>query len=192
MEKHFMITDDLMEKAKSYMPISEKRDLSRQIADLCLIPMKTAEQNRAGEKLLAMPNMRAEDMATKQILLLRTLLGFYFDIEVDSKADAYEQYDFYAGEHIYNQLERYKSTAWKNKAFDILSDFKEFRKFVDTEIFNIRANWNDPVARFTAAVQILSTPENIKELLGELQRTSDEYTEALRKQKKMMGDGKND
>ena len=131
-------------------------------------------------------------MATKQILLLRTLLGFYFDIEVTPEADAYEQYDFYAGEHIYNQLERYKSTAWKNKAFDILSDFKEFRKFVDTEIFNIRANWNDPVARFTAAVQILSTPENIKELWGELQRTSDEYTEALRKQKKMMGDGKND
>lgn len=186
--KNFIISDNLMEKAKSYMPLREKEDLAKQVADLCLVPMKTAEQNRAGEKLLAMPNMRGEDMALKQILLLNTLLGFYFDIEVDPEKDSYEQYDFYAGAHIFNQLERYKSTMWKNKAFDILSDFKEFRKMVDTEIFNIRANWNDPVARFTSAVQILSTPENVKTLLDELKKTSEEYTDALHRQKQIMGE----
>lgn len=190
--KNFIISDNLMESAKSYMPLREKKDLAKQIADLCLVPMKTAEQNRAGEKLLAMPNMRSEDMALKQILLLNTLLGFYFDIKVDPEKDSYEQYDFYSGAHIFNQLERYKGTMWKNKAFDILSDFKEFRKMVDTEIFNIRQNWNDPVARFTSAVQILSTPENVKALMDELKSTSEEYTEALHKQKLMMsGEGEN-
>ena len=183
-----------MRAAKSYMPLKMKEELAEQIADLCLVPMKTAEQNRAGEKLLAMPNLRAEDMARKNILLMNTFLGFYFDIQIDEKKDSYDLYDFYCGGNIINQIERFKShPELKNKSFDLLSDFKEFKKMVETEIFNIRANWNDPIGRFTAAVQILSTPDNIKELLGELQRTSDEYTEALHKQKKIMaGDGEND
>ena len=168
--KHFIITDELMENAVSYMPLQMKEDIARQIADLCLIPMKTAEQNKTGEKLLAMPYLRAENVAHKQMLLLRTLLSFYFDVEVDANENGYEQYDFYAGAHIYNQLERFKSTEYKAKAFDILSDFKEFRKMVETEIYNIRANWNDPIGRFTAAMQILSTPENIMALREELKK----------------------
>ena len=194
MMKTFIVTEEKMRAAKSYMPLKMKEELAEQIADLCLVPMKTAEQNRAGEKLLAMPNLRAEDMARKNILLMNTFLGFYFDIQIDEKKDSYDLYDFYCGGNIINQIERFKShPELKNKSFDLLSDFKEFKKMVETEIFNIRANWNDPIGRFTAAVQILSTPDNIKELLGELQRTSDEYTEALHKQKKIMaGDGEND
>ena len=170
MENTFIITDEIMAKAKTYMPLADKEDLAKQIADLCLVPMKTAEQNKIGEKLLAMPYLRAEDMAQKQMLLLRTLLGFYFDVEVDPEENGYTQYDFYAGAHIYNQLERFKSTEYKTKAFDILSDFKDFKKMVDTEIYNIRANWNDPIGRFTAAMQILSTPENLKTLGEELKK----------------------
>lgn len=172
--KHFHITDEMMSKATTYMPLQSKQDIARQIADLCLVPMKTAEQNKPGEKILAMPYLRAEDTALKQVLLLRTLLGYYFDIEVEDTDNAQEQYDYYAGAHIFNQLERYKSTEYKASAFDILSDFKDFRKMVETEIYNIRANWNDPIGRFTSAIQLFSTPENIEAIKAELERTKKE------------------
>lgn len=168
--EHFIITDEIMERAKTYMPEQQKKELAKKIADLCLAPLKTAEQNKAGEKILAMPYLRGEDMSLKRILLLRALLGFYFDIEVDPNEDSYEQYDFYAGGHIYNQLERYKGTEYKSKAFDILFDFKEFKKTVETEIYNIRTNWNDSLGRIIAAVQVFSTPENIKALSEELKK----------------------
>lgn len=187
--EHFVVTKEMMSKALTYMPLESKVSLAKQIAELCIKDMKTADQNIPGEQILAMPYLKYEDTALKEVLILNTLLGYYLDVEVEiNDKVGYEQYDYYAGGHIYNQLERFKSdSTLRDKAFDLLSDFKVFRKMVDTEIYNIKVNNNDPVARFTSAVQILSTPENIKELVEVLKGESGEFVkkvEELKSEKK--------
>lgn len=106
----FIITKEMVLKAPTYMDLRTKESLSQSIAALCLKDMKIAYQNEAGQKALALPVLKKEDTALKTILLLNSFLGFYFDITLDSNEDSYEQYDYYAKSHPFNQLERLKPT----------------------------------------------------------------------------------
>lgn len=182
MEDFILSKEDLL-RARTYMPLSYKVSLARKIAQLCLVPMKTAEQNKAGEKLVPLPHIMEEDVAKKAILLQRVLLSFYFDIdmEVEGEIDGYEEYDRYASGHLLNQIERFKGDRdTKNAAFDLMEDYREFKKFVDTIIYNEKQNRNDPLARFTATIEILSTPENIQLLVDELAKTGDALAEKMK------------
>lgn len=179
--EYFELTKDMMLKAQTYMPLSAKEDLARQIAVACIRQMKTAEQNRPADKLLSLPLMTEEDCALKSILLMNTLLGFYFNIELEETDNPYERYDYYAGGHLMNQMERFKGDReTKDIAFDILEDFREFKKMVDTMVFNEKSNANDPLGRLSATIELLSTPENIKTLVEELQKSSDELADKVK------------
>lgn len=183
----FKITKELILKAKSYMPLEEKIAYSTSIAENCLRDYKTADQNRVGEKFLALPYLKGEDMGLKSVLLMNVLLGFYFDIELktsDNPDNVYKEYNKYASGNILNQIERFKSDVEiKDKVFDLIADYKDFKKMVDTEIYNLKALNNDPIARLSASIQILSTPENIKLLSEELKKATEEYENKLDEKK---------
>ena len=92
----FKITKEMIVKAKSYMPLQAKTAYAQSIAELCLKDYKTAEQNIEGEKFLALPYLKGEDMGLKSVLLINVLLGFYFDIEVkefENPEEVYKQFD---------------------------------------------------------------------------------------------------
>ena len=178
--ENFILTKDDILRAKTYMPLEAKVGLAREIANLCLVSMKTAEQNSAGEDLLPLPHIMEEDVAKKAVLLQNVLLSYYFDIEMEEAEDGYEQYDRYASGHLLNQIERFKGDReTKNAAFDLMEDFREFKKFVDTIIYNEKQNRNDPLQRFTATLEVMSTPENIKILVDELSKTGDELAKKI-------------
>ena len=163
---YFKITAEVIERAVAYMPLATKGELAKSIADECVKAAKTAEQNKSGEKLLALPTLMIEDYVLKEILLLNTLIGFYFDIQIDEESDPFDTYDYYAGSNLSDQLRHFKGEEkLKEKAFSIWEDFRKFKKFVDTEIFNRKLVANDGMARFTASVQIGSSPEYIKQAL---------------------------
>ena len=99
---------------------------------------------------------------------------------MEEAEDGYEQYDRYASGHLLNQIERFKGDReTKNAAFDLMEDFREYKKFVDTIIYNEKQNRNDPLQRFTATLEVMSTPENIKILVDELSKTGDELAEKI-------------
>jgi hypothetical protein len=183
MGKYFELTDEIMSKAVVYMPIEEKSDLAKEVAKKCVVDIPTAEQNLEGEKFLALPYIKGEDRELKSLCLMQILLSYYLELSVEMPFDE-EKFNFYAGGSILNQIERYKSNFdLKNKAFDLLADYKEFRKFVDVEVNNLIAVSNDTLARLTASIQIFSTPENIKKAVQELQKVSEGYTQALKDKK---------
>ena len=183
--KSFKVSKTMLKKAKTYMPLNDKENLAKQIAKLSVKDMKTAGQNRKGQKILAMPSLKKEDTAMKKILLVHALLGYYLNVQIPEETeDSYVQYDYYAGGHILNQFEQFKSDPeLEHTVRSILTDYRELEEFTESEINSIKVNNNDPIARFTAAIQILSTPENIKELVGMLKDESDNYTELLKKKK---------
>lgn len=183
MGKYFELTDEIMSKAVAFMPIEEKAELAKEIAKKCVVDIPTAEQNLEGEKFLALPYIKGEDRELKSLCLMQILLNYYLELGVKPPFDE-DKYNFYAGGSILNQIERYKSNFdLKNKAFDLLADYKEFRKFVDVEVNNLIAVNNDTLARFVASIQVFSNPENIKKGLEELQKVSEGYTQALKDKK---------
>lgn len=183
----FRISREMMETARDYMPLGIKKELAESIARLSVKDIDVAPQNKIGEELLAYPRLKGEDAVLKEVLLMNTLLGFYFDITLDEKKDTYELYDEYNEKNLLNQINRWKADVeLKDKCFDLLDDFKKFEKFVNSEIRNIKDSENDILARFTAAIQTYSDPETIKNAVAELQKTGDEFAKAIadRKQKK--------
>lgn len=172
MSEKFVITKELIEKAKAYMPIKEKQELAEMIADMSTVCIKTAEQNAIGNGILALPPQKAEDGVTKRKCLLNVFLSFYFNIEIEKVTD--ELYDYFGESQIFNQLERMKGCAEiKDKVFDILTDYREFKGMVDAQIFaNIR-NANDTPARILAGIAVTLTPEKVKELTEMIKKEKD-------------------
>ena len=114
----------------------------------------------------------------KQIHLMYVLLTEYLQVKVNDDFSA-EDYDNYAKFHPMNQLERFKSGSVevKNKVFDLLYDFKELKKLIDTEIYNLKCAHNDALERFLAGVTLLSNPENVQKMVAELQKVTEQVQE---------------
>lgn len=171
--KNFELTTEMMEKATTYMPISQKVILAEMVARKCLKPIKPLKEDDSIESFLVVPSVIGEDSYQKECMLLNVLLSHYFDIKVE-KIDS-KIYDQYMKGNLTNQLERYKSNSdYKTKAFDIITDFKTFKKMVDTEIYNLKAKENDILERFLKGVslfsseQMLKNPEYLKNITEEL------------------------
>ncbi len=186
----FKVTKDMLKTAITYMPLAIKESVSKQIAELCLEDIDTAEQNKIGEAIIALPHLKGENLTLKNILLLNTLVGYYLDQDMPEtdengkEIDAFERYDYYAGGHLLNQIERFKSDPEvKDIVFDLMSDYKDFKKLVDTEIYNAKANTNDLIPRMFAAIEVLSTPETMNTIIEELKKLGEERKETLEEKK---------
>lgn len=199
--KGFTITREMIENAVSYMPISTKAAVSKEIAKRAVGSLKVSEQNKKANAFLALPELCGEIPKIKAILLLNAFVGFYLDIDVvetykkavqdenGTEPDSEDMYDYFASSHLFNQMERFKSDMeLKDKIFDILADYKDFKKFCEMEIHNEMKNRNDGLGRFTASCALFSEPETIKKLSQELAKTANEFDikrkTILEKQKK--------
>ena len=193
--EYFELTKELMAGAKTYMPLQTKKELAETIAHSCVHPMNRLKWNgihlspktdadEEKDDPTALPDLMEEDIALKMCMLQNVLLSWYFDVDLDESKVGYEQYDYYAGGHLLNQIERFKSDReLKNAAFDLTEDFREFRKMVDTIIYNYKVNANDPLKRFDAMLTVFSSPENIQAMVSELQKVGDEIAPKTKNEK---------
>ena len=190
----FELTKEMLAGAKTYMPLATKAALAREVAHACVKPMKRLKWNgihilpqeeEVPDSPSALPDLMEEDVALKMCLLQNVLLSYYLDVEMDEADDGYELYDRYAGSHLMNQLERFKSDRdVKNIAFDLTEDWREFKKMVDTIIYNYKMAANDPLKRFDAMLTVFSSPDNLQALIKELQTAGDEMEKKVKGAKK--------
>lgn len=188
----FKVTEDLLRKANDYIPLHKKIEIAKAIAPHCIEKSKTAEQNQKGLEFLALPTLWVDNMEIKNLYMMSVLLSEYLHVQIpDDFTD--EEYDKYESAHVLNQLERFKGYAeLKDKVFDLISDYRAFKKILDTEIFNEKEVRNDSVARLSAAISIVSNPENIKKMQAELEKTAGEFEIAQREAKEKLQAGKGD
>lgn len=169
--EYFVITKEILLKAQTYMPLAMKDDMSDDVAQRVVKEAPVFE--RTGIPSLPLPPLFEEDSALKAMLLLNILFGHYLDVEVKDTTDdfdVYDRYDHYNGGHPLNQIERFKGDKdVKNIAFDLLEDWREFRKMVDTKIYNLKARKNDSLARIWDSLAVLGTPENMEAFSKELE-----------------------
>ena len=91
--------------------------------------------------------------------------------------DFYEVYDYYASGNLISQLEGFKTDIEvKSIAFDLLNDYKNFKKMVDTEIYNSKNIENDLLNRvlrgltLIGADKIITKPEMLQQIKDEINK----------------------
>lgn len=166
----FKITEDLIKKATSYVPIEKKVAFCKARATECLEAVEISALKIEADSLLALPPVWQENTVLKQLVLMYGFLTMYLHVDVPEDFDT-ATYNLYAQSHPINQLERLKTnTAIKDKVFDIIADFKDLKKILDIEIFNLRTARNDGWERALAGIATISSPDTIKEMLENMQK----------------------
>lgn len=178
----FIIDEEMIKKATSYIPLATKKAIAIALADACLVAVDKTTENIAAETQLPIPQLYREECGAKPLYLMYYFLTEYLHIAVSDEFTE-EEYDYYASSHIFNQLERFKTAdkIIKDKVFDILYDFKELKKMLDTEIFNLKESRNDTLDRIQDSISLFASPENIKQLNDLLQKTISEVETAQKK-----------
>ena len=191
-QERFEITDEMINKATDYIPLINKIAIAKTVAEHCVQPVEISVQKIQSDETLTLPEMYEDDTMAKQINLMYILLTEYLHVEVNDDFSA-EDYDKYAKSHPMNQLERFKSGSIevKNKVFDLLYDFKELKKLIDTEIYNLKSAHNDTLERFLAGITLLSNPENIQKMVTELQKVTEQVEDKQAEVKKKRATAKN-
>lgn len=174
---NLIITEEMIQRATSYVPLARKIALAQTIAPECVYAAEITTQTLEANRVLALPQIYLENVTVKQLYLMQVFLTEYLLIEIPKDENGNELdfntevYDAFACTHPLNQLERMKTNpVVKDKVFDILADYKEFKKLLDIEIFNLRTARNDAWERALAGIGVISSPEAIKKMQSELEK----------------------
>lgn len=181
--ERFIITDEMIRGAESYIPYVNKLTIVEDIAEACLKPIDKDTAEIAAETQLAIPQLYKERCGTKHYFLMFYFLTEYLHVKVDESKWNDEEYDYYASAHPINQLERLKSgdVEIKNKVFDILYDFKQLKSMLEVEIYNLKETKNSALDRLQDSISLFATPENIAKLNELMQKNLGELEEAQKK-----------
>lgn len=160
------ITDEDIRLASDYMANAVKEQWVSETAPKCLDKLNIEVDGEA------IPPMYAVNSGRKARYLMLAFCVSYLRKEVKSdKKDGdlmdEEEYDLWAGNHVFCQINRLKSNlSVKDKCFDILSDYADLEKRLSTQINALLAVQNDPVMRQAqySKAAMRELPEVIDEL----------------------------
>ncbi len=175
----FIITEEMIEKAKAYIPLADKVAFAVVTAKECIEPVEIDVLNIQANETMALPSLYQEDTFKKQLYLMQAFLKDYLHIAVPDEFTA-EVYDEYAKDQPLNQLERLKTKGKpeiKDKVFDLLADYKALKKLLDNEIYKLVTARNDTPSRILASVTLMSDPETVKKMVAELQKVTAQVEE---------------
>ena len=169
----YVITEEAMAEVNTYLPIRLKTELIERLAERCISKAEiTASID--GQDML-MPPMYRENANIKSRYLMGIFVRLYLcgtfkpELENDIWLIPEDEYDKWAGGHVFNQIERLKQNPkLKNICFDLIADYKDFEKRFNSEVYALVNAMNDPVARQLAAMQASVTPGSIEGMMEQL------------------------
>lgn len=180
------ITLEDMQKASDYIPIMEKDKFVEDAAIGCMKTLKIYA-NYSEDDQKPLPNMYKEDTFRKSRYLMWALLTGYFHFEVeteegDERLITVEEYDNYLGSHIFDQIQQFKTSKdskIKDKAYQILADYKDLETRLAKDIQGNLTAMNDPVARAQMALtQSMNVdPNDMEKLIGKLESNKKMFEE---------------
>lgn len=176
------LTEEILMKARDYVPLMEKAAFTAECAGRCFDRMDVKLES--GQVI---PYYK-ENVERRSRYLMGGLAKLYFGEEIDPvEGETYllaaDDYDRWAGGHIMGQIDRMKSgaPALRNKAFDLLADYRDLEKMLKTEIYSLLQAMNDPVSRFQEAASQAMTPEAMKQSMAALEGLKGELNEMRRR-----------
>ena len=141
---NFVLTADILKKAKTYLPIAEKMAFASEYAPRCFDRLQITN----GEE--QMPPMYMENTGLKSRYLMYALVIKYLRIDcVETESDALlteAEYDRFA--HILQQLDRFKRDKdVQNIAYDLVADYYDLDKRFNSQVRGLLEVQNDTVMR---------------------------------------------
>lgn len=177
MKTRFEVTEEIMEKASTYIPVMLKEAVAASYAYACVretrdiwnfakvLNEETEQFDPTEQDLFGIPPTYCENTQMKSRVLMGVMLTSYLHIKAstDDILCSIDEYDGWAGAHIMNQIERFKTNPkFKSKAFDILSDYKDMERRLNAAIYAVCKDLNDPCSRMIKALSYLSSEEAIE------------------------------
>lgn len=164
MADEFRITESMMADADTYLSPAMKEAIADNVARECIRPVYTIhpfgeKEDRKGE--YGVSPVFCESAMNKSRVLMSVLMIHYLHAWSDGRGYLcdFDDYDFCAQSHVLNQLERFKAGKFREKAFDLLSDYKETEKYLNGAIYAVLREMNDPVRRFVEALGTMASAE---------------------------------
>lgn len=166
MENKIVITPEIVKSATDYIPLMKKQEMAETIAQKCIVKvlMKYTEKGD-GTDSVPMPDRYQEYHMYTNLYLMGVLAHEYLHIPYEGDGTGkeiidYENlkmpanvYDQWGASHVLNQLEQMKTDReLREKVFDLLNDFKDFRWMLAHEIDILLGHNNDVVTRMMQAI----------------------------------------
>lgn len=177
------ITENDLRNANTYVPLMKKVEFVDQCATACFDRLTITPDGSMGA---ALPYMYKENSQIKSRFLMGALVKLYLSKDfVPAEGTEFlmsaDDYDRYAGAHIFNQIERMKGKGveLRDIAFDLLHDFKDLEKRLNSEIYGLLQAQNDVVSRFQLLMTAQTSPEAFAAQRAELDALMKEF-EALK------------
>lgn len=166
MENKIVITTEIVKNATDYIPLMKKQEMAETIAQKCIVKvlMKYTEKGD-GTDSVPMPDRYQEYHMYTNLYLMGVLAHEYLHIPYEGDGTGkeiidYENlkmpanvYDQWGASHVLNQLEQMKTDReLREKVFDLLNDYKDFRWMLAHEIDILLGHNNDVVTRMMQAI----------------------------------------
>ena len=143
---------DIIEKAKTYIPLERKHIWARNVAAACTRNVVVTGNDNGS--VIAVPDRCEENSMARTMALASALAQNYLGIWDEEYVMQAADYDEVLSSHLIGQLERMKRDAEiKDKVFDLLEDYTELKKMLNTEIYTRLGHLNDPISRMLIAFQ---------------------------------------
>lgn len=177
--KPLKLDDSTIRNARDYVLLTEKVQFVESCADKCFDTLNIRTGDTESDETL--PPMYKENISRKNRCLMGALANLYLNLGAKTEPDCRwmvteKEYDRLAGAHLQNQLERAKADlSLREKAFDILGDYKDLERRLNAEIHALSIVMNDPASRLLCAMnQAISkatlegTKESFRQAMGSL------------------------
>ena len=175
------LDEKMFEKAVAYVPLLKKVQFTDECAAKCFDRMELKLDS--GETI---PYYK-ENVERRTRYLMGALVVLYLGQKIEPVEDevyllSADDYDRWAGGHVLNQIERRKARPeTRDKAFDLLSDYRELEKMFKTEIYSLLQAMNDPVSRMQENMAKAITPEVMQKNMAELRKVQQELANYRKK-----------
>ena len=191
MADEFKLTKEIMENADTYIPVITKELLANVIARSCVQTtdlIRPMGDKPEGDDILQVEPVYCESVSTKARYLMTILLTYYLKIRDESAwlLCEIDEYDNWAGAHIINQIERFKAGDYREKAFDILTDYREMEKYINAAIYAVLKEMNDPAKRAFQMIQSAFSADTINEAVEQMREYSEKLEEEKERQEKIV------
>jgi|GEM_PF-1988803 len=194
MGEKFKITPEIMKNANTYISIGMKELIASDLARACVketYKIKNHEDNSQYQSDYGLSPMYCESPSSKARVMMTVLMSFYLNLWGDDKAFLCDisEYDDLASAHVLNQIERFKSGEYREKAFDLLADYKETEKYLNSAIYSVLRELNDPAKRIMDALGNMASAEMMQNTLNQIQEYQAGIKEEIEKQRTIMENG---
>lgn len=187
MANEFTITKEIMANAKTYIPIAMKEMIASEMARACVketykVRPHADKTPYDGDYGLA-PNW-CESVSSKARVMMTILLSQYLRVWGDEAAFLCDigEYDQWAEAHILNQIERFKGSEYREKAFDILSDYREMEKYLNSAVYSVLRELNDPATRIISAIGVMFSAEGLEDAKSKIEEAYKGIAEEMKRQ----------